>query len=105
MATHSIGKLKFNLSRQGLAWRVGDGETHRLFGGAKADADAQDYEQDMTPGADSDFQDDYSAPDGGYDEDYSDDRDQDYDDYSGGEDYPDDDYAEGDDYEIGRAHV
>jgi len=102
MATHSIGKLKFNLSRQGLAWRVGDGETHRLFGGAKADADAQDYEQDMTPGADSDFQDDYSAPDGGYDEDYSDDRDQDYDDYSGGEDYPDDDYAEGDDYADGE---
>ena len=35
MATHAIGKLKFNLSDQGLAYRWGDGTEHRLFQGKK----------------------------------------------------------------------
>ena len=30
MATHSIGKLKFNLSGQGLSYRWGDGKVQRL---------------------------------------------------------------------------
>ena len=30
MATYKLGKLKFNFSKDGLAFRFGDGEIHRL---------------------------------------------------------------------------
>ena len=44
MATHALGKLKFNLSGDGLAFRWGDGEVHRI--GGKKDASAQDQYED-----------------------------------------------------------
>ena len=31
MATHKLGKLKFNFSKDGLAFRFGDGEIHRIL--------------------------------------------------------------------------
>ncbi len=100
MATHGIGKLKFNLSKQGLAWRFGDGETHRLFGRAKGEDDGGEYEENMTPDGDLDYQDDYDAGDGGYsDDDYQDDRDSGYD--GGDSDYDDGDYADDDRYDDG----
>ena len=66
MATHGIGKLKFNLSKQGLAWRFGDGETHRLFGRAKGEGDGSEYEENMTSEDEPGYQDDYDAQDEGY---------------------------------------
>ncbi len=97
MATHKIGKLKFNLSGQGLAYRLGDGTVHRLFGGKKKQDGEDEYINDNLPeGADAD-RDIYDAQDGGYADDY-DDRDggyaDDYDDRDG--DYADDDYDDRD---------
>ena len=111
MATHTLGKLKFNLSKQGLAYRWGDGQVRRLFGRKKVKAnsdntdeyndidgaeayddpgfdDAQDYADD--PGYDDGYADDDYADDGyadnGYDDGYADDG------YADG--YADDDYAD-----------
>ena len=100
MATHSIGKLKFNLSDKGFAWRMGDGEVHRLFGGKKQGAGEDEYIENAGTDGEEGYQDDYDARDDGYDDDYAyDDRDGDYaddGDYDGdGGDYADDD---GDDY-------
>lgn len=39
MATHKIGKLKFNLSRQGFAFRLGEGEIRRIPFGKDASSD------------------------------------------------------------------
>ena len=88
MATHAIGKLKFNTSGQGLAFRWGDGTVHRLFGGKKKQADGDDYLNENLPEGEDAYQDDYDARDGDYADDY-DDRDEGYDD-----DYADDDYAD-----------
>ena len=44
MATHAIGKLKFNLSKQGLAYRWGEGEIHRLFARKPKAGDADNEE-------------------------------------------------------------
>ena len=97
MATHGIGKLKFNLSKNGLAWRYGDGETHRLFGRAKGEGNGSEYDENMASEGETDYQDDYDAQDGEYaDEGYQDDRDSGYD----GGDY-DDDYADDGDYDDG----
>ena len=72
MATHAIGKLKFNLSDQGQAYRWGDGEVHRLFGGKKQAASDEDIENIET-GADAGYADAYDAENDGYDDDYADD--------------------------------
>ena len=61
MATHSIGKLKFNLSGKGLAYRWGDGEVHRLFQGKKQQADADENTENLDPEAGMELQDDYDA--------------------------------------------
>ena len=103
MATHGIGKLKFNLSKQGLAWRFGDGETHRLFGRAKGEGDGSEYEENMTSEDEPGYQDDYDAQDEGYaDDGYQDedDRDSGYEDGDYDADYADDGYADdADDYD------
>ena len=91
MATHEIGKLKFNLSGNGLAWRVGDGETHRLFGRKRDDSGESEYDESLASQEQSDFQDDYSAGDEDYSDGYADDG---YDDGAEG-DYADDDYGDG----------
>ena len=44
MATHKLGKLKFNLSRQGLAYKWGDGEVHRLGFGRKNPPTENEYD-------------------------------------------------------------
>ena len=46
MATHKLGKLKFNLSKDGLAFRFGDGEIRRLGFGKKAKDEAPDYNEE-----------------------------------------------------------
>ena len=77
MATHSIGKLKFNLSGQGLAYRWGDdGEVHRLFQGKKQAGAEEDYLDEEQPAGDA-RRDDYDVDDDGYaDDDYDDDEDE-----------------------------
>ena len=106
MATHEIGKLKYSLSKNGLSWRVGDGKTHRLFGGGAAAADGQENEENMMSEADQGYQEDYDARDGDY-ADYDDAPDDGYDDGDYADDpegeYPDDDYADdyADDYDGG----
>ena len=109
MATHAIGKFKFNLSDQGLAYRWGDGTVHRLFQGKKKAAADDEYLDNPEVGEDYDAQDAYDAQDGDYDGDpgYADDYDEDDgyadDDYEDGGDYaeddfPEDDYADDGDY-------
>ena len=91
MATHEIGKFKFNLSDGGLAWRMGDGSVHRLFGGKKAPAD-DDYMENVDPDGEEGYQDAYDAQDEGYDDgyDYDDRADEgDYDDAGYDDDYDD----------------
>ena len=44
MATHKLGKLKFNLSKQGLAYKWGDGEVRRFNFGKKAPSTENDYD-------------------------------------------------------------
>lgn len=97
MATHAIGKFKFNLSKQGLAYRWGDGEIHRLFAG-KSDAADVDNEENYTGYEGDEYVDDgYADP--GYDDDYEDGADEGYDDDPGFDDgyddgYDDDGYAD-----------
>ena len=47
MGTHKIGKLKFNFSKDGLAFRFGDGDIRRLNFGKKAKEEAPEYEEDV----------------------------------------------------------
>ena len=103
MATHAIGKLKFNWSKQGLAYRWGDGEIHRLFAG-KSNADDAENEDSYAEYEGDGYADDYADP--GYDDQYDDEA-QDYDDDPGFDDgyaddgYDDDGYDDGgydDDY-------
>lgn len=94
MATHKIGKLKFNLSKEGFAYRMGDGEIHRIYFGKKAEPAPEDEGYDAAaPEDDSDY-----AYDDQYDErgadDYYDDEYDDADDYDGGADY-DEEYDDG----------
>lgn len=85
MATHKIGKLKFNLSKHGFAYRWGEGDIKRLAfgkgtesGDDRADSGAPTYPYDEDGGYyddpradDSDYNADEYAPEGGYyDEEY-----------------------------------
>ena len=76
MATYKLGKLKFNLSKAGLAFRWGDGEIRRFPFGLKSAqgedvADGLDQLDDVYDGAqDGQVYDDYAgdeADDYGYD--------------------------------------
>ena len=64
MATHAIGKMKFSLSDQGLAYRWGDGKVHRLFKGKDKQADAEEYVDEVQPDGDA-YRDDYDRDDAG----------------------------------------
>ena len=46
MATHKLGKLKINTSKEGLAFRVGEGKIHRLSLGKKARDAEPDYNEE-----------------------------------------------------------
>ena len=115
MSTHKIGKFKFNLSSRGFAYRMGDGEIHRIpFGRSKEEKYEEDYSAYDQDGAqyDDQYAEDNYAADRQYDErEYQDDRarssrkndyddgydDQSYDDrYDDRRGYEDEDY---DDYE------
>ena len=89
MATHALGKLKFNVSKNGLAYRWGDGEIKRLFGGKKAAAATDDDYNDGN--AEYEGEDGYSDP--GYDDGYADDG---YDDDGYGDGNYDDRYSDED---------
>lgn len=108
MATHKIGNLKFNLSKKGLAFRMGEGEIRRLrmpFGG-KDDPEGYspygpdgeearlDEEQDLSYEEEDGYADDGYADEGYADDGYADDgyADEGYAD----EGYADDAYADGD---------
>ena len=67
MAKLGIGKLKLNLSGQGLAYRWGDGEVHSVFNRKKGKADDDQY--DVANGSDA-YQDDYEPRNGDYDAGY-----------------------------------
>ena len=101
MATHQIGKLKFNLSGKGLDYSWGDGKIRHLFKSRqRADAD-DDYLDEAQPDgyagdsyADDGYDDGYDddgRPDDGYDDRYDDDVDDGYDD----DRYDDDGYDDG----------
>ena len=101
MATHAIGKLKFNLSKQGLAYRWGEGEIHRLFARKPKAGDAdneENYAGYEGEDYDTDYADDNYA-DPGYDDNYDADG-QDYADDPGFDDGYDDGYDDnGDGYD------
>ncbi len=107
MATHKIGKLEFDISKKGLAFRFGEGNVHRLGRNAELsdseengeysfdDYNNEDYAPEDQYGGDDAYAgedgDDY-APENGYSGRFAR-RDDRYDD-----DYADDgDYADGDD--------
>ncbi len=96
MATHALGNLKFNLSDKGLAWRMGDGKVHRLFGGKQAPAD-DEYVESIDPDGEEGYQDAYDAQDSDYSDDYEyeDHADDGYD----ADGYDDDGYGEDDGYD------
>ena len=96
MATHSIGKLKFNLSKQGLAYRWGDGEIHRLFARKSEGDDVENDESYAGYEGDEYVEDSYADP--GYDDQY-DDGAQDYDDDPGFDDGQDEYYDEEENYD------
>lgn len=91
MATHKIGKLKFNLSRQGLACRWGDGAIRRFAFGKSGESDEQrpDYVEDAENPYDEDgYFDDRAADDSDY-------RADDYDDGGGYDENGEGGYDEG----------
>ena len=115
MATHKLGKLKFNWSENGLAFRFGEGKIHRiglgkkngagaaddelLYEGEYMDAEEQEYVQDEYSQEEYDS-DNYSGrfvqPSGGraaYEEDYEDSYDEYDDDYQ--DEYDDGEYDDG----------
>ena len=50
MATHSIGKLKFDLSGKGFSYRWGDdGKVHHLFQGRQQASADDDYLNEVEP--------------------------------------------------------
>ena len=73
MATRKIGKLKFNLSRDGFAFKWGDSQVRRIYFPQFGRAEEDEYDE--------------RGPVGGYDDAPDDDR---YDDR-----YPDDGYGAG----------
>ena len=112
MATHKLGKLKINTSKEGLAFRVGEGKIHRLSLGKKARDAEPDYNEEEYLGGEGYEGEEYTpeedfAP-SGYTGRFaqSPDRRDEYedDDYDGGyaddgefDDYADDDRYVGDD--------
>ncbi len=93
MATHKLGKLKFNLSKQGFAYRWGEGDIHRISFGKKDQPSDDEYVNDGY----SEYDDEGRYEDGGYNDGYNQDDgvtgyDGDYEDrsYDGG--YDDRDY-------------
>lgn len=114
MATHKLGKLKINTSKDGIAFRFGDGKIHRLGLGRKSANEDAEYEDGYMEGedyADDGYrpeEDDFAA--NGYSGRFaapSDDAygDEDYEDDAYGDDgYADDGYEDdyGDDYADGR---
>ena len=84
MATHALGKLKFNLSKQGLAYRWGDGRVKWLFGNkvSAEDANNEEYLNGADQYDDSGYDDgrNYDS-DPGYDDDFDADQDRYRDDY------------------------
>ncbi len=52
MATHKLGKLKIKASKDGIAFRFGDGKIHRLGLRRKPEDGAPDYEEDYLEGED-----------------------------------------------------
>ena len=77
MATHKIGNFKFRLSKEGFAFRMGEGQVHRLpFG--RGGKDQQPEENGYYPEDDSDYayddQNGYQGQDGYDDGGYYDDR-------------------------------
>ena len=103
MATHSIGKLKFDLSGQGLAYRWGEGgKVHRLFQGRRPSDGEDDNTYEDQPEGDA-LQDRYDADGDRYEDD--DDRYEDDDRYADDDDddrYDDDGYADDDGYDDDR---
>ena len=96
MATHSIGKLKFNLSGDGLAYRWGEGgKTHRLFQGRRSSGAEDDNSYEDQPEGDA-LQDRYDADDRYADDDGYDDDDR-YDDWGDRYDFDMDDRFDFDD--------
>lgn len=87
MATYKIGKLKFNVSKAGFAFRWGDGKIQRFPFGLKADEDADVAEGLDSYGAEEyydDAQADYGYDDGQGEDGYN------YDDAAGDDAYGDD---------------
>lgn len=91
MATKQIGKLKYNISKRGIAYKWGDGEIHRFAFQQPREEPEEAYENDQ-------------PYDEGYDQPYSDGYDQPYDDAQDGygeydeynnEEYPEEQYPAG----------
>lgn len=105
MATHALGKLKFNVSKEGLAFRWGEGKIRHVLGkrAATDDDNVEEYldgeDEFADPGYDDggDYADDPNYDDrrndGGYDDGYADD-----DGYRNDGGYADDGYADDGDY-------
>ena len=110
MATHKLGKLKINTSKEGLAFRFGDGKIHRLGLGKRAKDAEPDYNEEEYVGGEDYEGEDYApeedfAPNGytgrfaqsaGRNDDYADD-------YADGG-YADDDEFDGYANDDGYAH-
>lgn len=109
MAMHKLGKLKFKLSGDGLAFRFGDGDIRRLSfgkkkkGGSEGDdynaeafSDVEGYDEEY--GYDEDMnQEDYASDeysDGYGRREYDEDYDDQYEDSAYDEDYDDSEYAD-----------
>ncbi len=111
MGTFKLGKLKINRSEEGLAFRFGDGEIHRLGIGKKKGAEVPEYDDryDQDGYADDYAPEGYSGrfhsadrrPSYDYDEEYDDYADDGYDERYDDE-YADEDYADDEGYAGGR---
>lgn len=106
MATHKIGNFKFNLSKRGFAYRIGEGEIHRIpFGKAASEEYEEDYaayDDDAVQGYDDVeyAEDEYEADRRYARDDYDEDYDRDYDRDDVQRDYIDEDEGDRtDDYQ------
>jgi len=72
MATKQIGKLKYNISKRGIAYKWGDGEIHRFAFQQPREEPEEDYAQQpyADDGYDQPYDDGY-AQDGYYEEEYA----------------------------------
>ena len=117
MATHKLGKLKFNWSKNGLAFRFGEGKIHRiglgkkqgeaddselLYEGEYMDAEEQEYTQDEYTQEEYEaegYSGRFAQPSGGvaYEDDYEDGYEDGYDEYDDGyqDEYDDREYDDG----------